>query len=135
MTVPTPSSVSVLIKKLSWASFAVICFGFVVDKVFGFEQSVARGVALGALLVVLMQSVFAVLTFKAKLANQHHIDTRPPNQILMSMTQALVVKWLILFVGFALIFKLPYVISYPAVFIGFFAMQFLAMGFLVRFRS
>ena len=135
MTVPVSLSVSILIKKLLWASCLLIFASIALDGILGLGQRMARGVALGSLLVVLIQSSFAYLSFKAKLTNKHNIDTRPANQVLMSMTVALLVKWALMVAGFVLIFKLPMRISYPAVFAGFFLMQMFAMGVLVRFRA
>lgn len=135
MTTPIHSSVSILIKKLLWASCLLIFGAIALDGVLNLGQRMARGVALGSLLVVLVQSSFVYLSFKAKLTNKHGIDTRPANQVLMSMTFALVLKWVLMVAGFVLIFNLPVTISYPAVFAGFFLMQLFVMGFLTRFST
>lgn len=121
------------IKNLLWATFLVIIVGLAVDTIFGFNQRVARGVALGGLLVFVAQSSFAYLTFKAKLSNTYHVDTRPPSQMLASMTIALVIKWLIVFVGFVLIFHLPYQMSTLSVLLGFMLMQVISMLSLLKF--
>lgn len=116
--------VATFLKKMLWWLFLLVVLGLCLDVALGYRQSLARGLALGAVLAFFAQSIFTLLSQRGKRSHQgKQIDTRPAKVMLSDMTQGLIGKWVVVVLGFALIFNLPYVIFAPAVFVGFVLMQ------------
>lgn len=113
--------------------FAIVILAVGVDWVLGYGLRLARGMALGAMLAFVTQSVFTLLSYrKHRLHQGKMIDTRPASQMLLDMVMALVAKWFVAGVGFVVIFNLPYAILFPAVFGGFLLMQGIIAMLLLR---
>lgn len=129
------------IKKMFWLFFLMIVLAIGVDMILGYQQRLARGVALGAGLSFVVQSVFTYLSYYGLSYHRHHIhqgrliDTRSGSQMLSDMTLALIAKWVVAGVGFVVIFNLPYPMLVSAVFVGFVLMQGLIALLLAKVKQ
>lgn len=104
-----------LAKQGQWLLLLMIGMAMGIDFMLSAQGFVARGVTAGAVLSFVMHWAFTQLSFRR---GQGH-----GKAMMQDMTLALITKWLIGFLGFALIFSFAERLSVAAVFLGFFAMQ------------
>lgn len=119
-----PSKVRMLYRRQLWALFGLIVFTAVLDAILGYETLVSKGVAVGGLLCFMMQACFTAISYQK--------SKRLGEQMMKNVAMALLVKWGIGIVGFALIFKATTLFA-PAVFAGFVAMQAVMAASLYHF--
>lgn len=118
MTRPAPyghqNSIRTAYRHKTWGLFIIIVIAIMIDAVFGYQGQVAQAVAIGATLNFIMQASFMWFGYQKPRHNG--------SQIMLDMTLAVIVKWIIAIVGFAYIFKATTLLA-PAVFAGFLIMQ------------
>lgn len=113
-------------KQQAWLLLIVILITWAIDALWlKSSGTVAKSTALGALLSFVAQSVFTRFVF-------WHSGYRARRQIVSQLYRGQMMKWLIIALGFALIFNIVKPLSAPALIIGFMILQ-LAHGVLLAF--
>ncbi len=109
--------IGIYIKRQAWILFILIVIASIIDIIWlRNELTVAKSVAMGALLSFLTQAVFAFFVF-------WYTGYRARQHIVSQLYRGQMAKWLLTVFGFALIFITVQPLSAPALFIGFMVMQ------------
>ena len=109
--------IGIYIKRQAWILFILIVIASIIDITWlRNELTVAKSVAMGALLSFLTQAVFAFFVF-------WYTGYRARQHIVSQLYRGQMAKWLLTVFGFALIFITVQPLSAPALFIGFMVMQ------------
>ncbi|MDO5651170.1 MAG: ATP synthase subunit I [Moraxella sp.] len=122
MTRPAPRSrlapIAHVQRLLLRTLFVIVMVAIGADWLLAKGLLLAKGVSAGAFLAYMLNFVFIKLASKAR---------SRANEMLLAIYAGEIAKWVIAFVGFAIIFKFAKPISGAGVFVGFIVMQIVAM--------
>lgn len=125
---PNPKHTHAIYKFTRWAGWVAVGFlvlGLFLDYILAYQMRFAKGFALGVGLSYGMYSVFTYLNYRQNYHNQN--GKNAGTQMMSAMYMAILTKWMLGILGFALIFVFFKQVMTVAVFLGFIAMQ-LAVG-------